>query len=111
MGDKLKKEAENNSKEDENQRNLIDSRNKLESSIFSLEKNVKDKSDFMKKEQIKEISDIIKEAKILINSNSVDIDKIKSISISLDNKLDFIKNIKKRILTKILRKLKIKMIL
>ena len=64
--EKMKKEADIHAKEDEQKRELAESRNKLDATVFSAEKTLKDLADKVKAEDKAKIEEKVKSAKDLL---------------------------------------------
>ncbi|HCU55514.1 molecular chaperone DnaK [Candidatus Shapirobacteria bacterium RIFOXYD1_FULL_38_32] len=64
--EKMKKEADLHAKEDEQKRELAESRNKLDATVFSAEKTLKDLADKVKAEDKAKIEEKVKSAKDLL---------------------------------------------
>jgi molecular chaperone DnaK len=65
--DKMKADAEMHAREDEDKRLLVESKNRLDATIFSAEKTLKDLADKVKAEDKSKIEDMVKSAKDLLN--------------------------------------------
>ncbi len=64
--EKMKKDAESHAREDEERKNLVESKNKLDATIFTAEKSLKDFGDKVKAEDKAKIEEKLKEAKDLL---------------------------------------------
>ncbi len=72
--EQMKKDAEAHAQEDENKRLLAESKNKLDGTIFSGEKTLKDFADKVKPEDKTKIEEKIKEAKEVLNKTDAKVD-------------------------------------
>lgn len=75
--DKMKKEAEAHASEDKKKRELIDSKNQLDTLIYSIEKSLKDYGDKITADEKKKIEEAIEKAKKSLTSD--DINQIKKV--------------------------------
>ncbi|RLC35538.1 molecular chaperone DnaK [Candidatus Shapirobacteria bacterium] len=76
--EKMKKDADAHATEDEKRKQLVEAKNKLDSTIFSAEKLLKDLKDKVKKEDKQKIEDEVKKAKDILtkaDSKKEDYDK------------------------------------
>ncbi len=78
--EQMKKDAEAHAQEDEDKRLLAESRNKLDGTIFSGEKTLKDFADKVKPEDKTKIEDKIKEAKEILTKSDAKIDDLNKAS-------------------------------
>ncbi len=78
--EQMKQEAEVHAREDEEKKALVESRNKLDSTIFSGEKTLKDFGDKIKDDDKAKIEEKIKEAKDLLGKTDVKKDEFDKIS-------------------------------
>ena len=78
--EKMKKEADIHAKEDEQKRELAESRNKLDATVFSAEKTLKDLADKVKAEDKAKIEEKVKSAKDLLAKTDVKKDEFDKMS-------------------------------
>ena len=78
--EQMKKDAEAHAREDEDKRLLAESKNKLDGTIFSGEKTLKDFADKIKPEDKTKIEDKIKEAKEILAKSDAKIDDLNKAS-------------------------------
>lgn len=80
--EKMKKEAEAHSGEDEKKKELIEARNLAENLIYTSEKTLKDAGDKAKEEDKKEVEDKIKSLKDILEKDDLDVIKTKTDELS-----------------------------
>jgi len=88
--EKMKEEAEKYAKEDEEKKGLIESRNKLDNTVFAGEKLIKDAGDKLKKADKEKIEAEMKKAKDLLSKEEVKKDELDQKSQELSNFLQTI---------------------
>ncbi len=82
--EQMKKDAEAHAREDEEKKGLAESRNKLDSTIFSGEKTLKDFADKVKPEDKEKIEEKIKEAKEVLSKTDANKDTLDKASEELN---------------------------
>jgi molecular chaperone DnaK len=88
--EKMKTEAEAHAREDEKKKVLAESRNKLDSTIFSAEKTLKDFAEKVKDDDKKKIEEKIKEGKELLAKTEVNKDEMDKFSEELSQILQVV---------------------
>lgn len=88
--EKMKTEAEAHAREDEKKKVLAESRNKLDSTIFSAEKTLKDFADKVKDDDKKKIEEKVKEGKELLAKTEVNKDEMDKFSEELSQILQVV---------------------
>jgi len=88
--EKMKSEAEAHAREDEQKKVLAESRNKLDSTIFSAEKTLKDFADKVKDDDKKKIEEKVKEGKELLAKTDVNKDEMDKFSEELSQILQVV---------------------
>jgi len=78
--EKMKKEADLHAKEDEEKRDLAESRNRLDATVFSAEKTLKDLADKVKPEDKAKIEEKVKSAKDLLAKTEIKKDEFDKMS-------------------------------
>jgi molecular chaperone DnaK len=88
--EKMKTDAEAHAREDEQKKVLAESRNKLDSTIFSAEKTLKDFADKVKDDDKKKIEEKVKEGKELLAKTDVNKDEMDKFSEDLSQILQVV---------------------
>ncbi len=88
--EKMKTDAEAHAREDEQKKVLAESRNKLDSTIFSAEKTLKDFADKVKDDDKKKIEEKVKEGKELLAKTEVNKDEMDKFSEELSQILQVV---------------------
>lgn len=88
--EKMKKDAEAHARDDEEKKALAESRNKLDSTIFSAEKTLKDFADKVKDDDKKKIEEKVKEAKDLLAKSDAKKDEFDKASEELNQVLQVV---------------------